>query len=364
MELSTSFAEFHAVVHDVLAPRAGLEEIEDEQLSALSVGSQEIEREAAQNLAAGDPDVRELAALQLAAGAALDLALAADLFERDEGGAALAAPPSRFDEVHAELQAFVDPPAAVGLRSLVETPTRPAALEDKEALERLAAAADEAIDGITKDAMAIAGYAVDGLVDLGAEAVLGGLGAAAEQLVPQLYRRAKRFARAAVRQVMKAVSKLMRLLGPLEPKVRKWLAEKLGDATKEKLTAFAVDVALETSRLRRDVTDRIAATADDQVDEGRVDAAADEAASLAARFGRHELVIKVLAKVLGWVRPKLVALASWAAAAVAGVYGLALGYGVWVGGDYLDWYRTEAEGRLDLVDGVRTTVLGALPAEG
>jgi hypothetical protein len=164
-----------------------------------------------------------------------------------------------------------------------------------------------------------------------------------------------------VRHIAKAVSKLLRLLGPLESKVRDWLTKKLGDATADTLTAFAVDAALETKRLRADIKERIAAVSG-TVDGDRLDAASSEVASLAARFGRHEKVITVLVKVLGWVRPKLVALAPWAAAAVAGVYALVLGYGVWVGGDYVDWYRTKEEGRLDLVDGVRTTVVAALPA--
>jgi hypothetical protein len=356
-----ALADYRQAVHDALEPRAGLEEADDSRFEDLLIRSQAVEREAALDLSAGDSDVRELAALQLSGGAALDLAVAADLLDRAEGRAALAAGPSRFDEVRGDLDDILGAPAALGIRALVG-PVKPsggAALE-KDALGRLAASADDAIEGIAENAQKIAGHGVDGLVELGLEAVLGALGVAADKLFGELYDRVKRLVRAAVRHITKAVSKLLRLLGPLEPKVRDWLTEKLGDATVDTLTAFAVDAALETKRLRADLKERIGAVTGPP-DADRLDLASSEVASLAARFGRHEKVIAVLSKVLGWVRPKLVALAPWAAAAVAGVYALVLGYGVWVAGDYVDWYRTKEEGRLDLVDGVRTTVIAALP---
>jgi hypothetical protein len=356
-----ALADYRRAVRATLAPRAGLEAAADSELEGLLIRSQAVERDAAQDLKAGDADVRELAALQLSGGAALDLAMAADLLDRAEGGAALAAGPSRFEEVSRDLDDILSAPTALGIRELVG-PGRPsarAALEE-DALGRLAAAADDAIEQIAGNAKKIADHGVDGLVELGAEAVLGALGAAADQLLGGLYDKVKRLVRAAVRHIAKAVSKLVRLLGPLESKVREWLGEKLGDATAKTLTAFAVDAALETKRLRGEIAQRIDAVAG-PVDDDRLNAASSEVASLTDRFGRHQHVIAVLAKVLVWVRPKLVALASWAAAAVAGVYLLVLGYGVWVGGDYVDWYRTKEEGRLDLVDGVRTTVLAALP---
>jgi hypothetical protein len=43
---------------------------------------------------------------------------------------------------------------------------------------------------------------------------------------------------------------------------------------------------------------------------------------------------------------------------MAGVYALVLLYGVWVGGDFLDWRRTREDGALDMVAGVRSVVEG------
>lgn len=355
-----ALSELRATAEVVLAPQVALDDVDDSQLEALLDRSQAVENEAAQNLHAGEGEVRELAALQLAGGAALDLALAADLFDAPGGGAALAAGPSRFEQVNAELETILGAPSAVGIRVLGGTRAPAVAAQDfPEPLERLDRASSDAIDSISGDAQAIAGNALGGLVQLGPDALLGAFGQAADRLLSKVYAAAQRFVRAAVKMIVKAVSKLLRLLGPLEPKVRKWLGEKLAGLTGDKLTGWAVDAVLETPRLRDDVAQRIAA-ASATADRDRLDAASAEVGSLAARFGRHKFVIEVLAKVLGWVAPKLVALATWAAAAVAGVYVLILGYGVWAGGDYLDWYRTRVDGRLDMVDGVRTTVVAAL----
>jgi hypothetical protein len=40
-----------------------------------------------------------------------------------------------------------------------------------------------------------------------------------------------------------------------------------------------------------------------------------------------------------------------------------LGYAVFSGGDYLDWYRTGGQEWLDRVKGLRTTVHGALETQ-
>jgi hypothetical protein len=160
-----------------------------------------------------------------------------------------------------------------------------------------------------------------------------------------------------VRQLSKAVSKILRILGPLEGPARKWLGEKLAGITQDKVVDFVVQHVLDAAEVRRDVTARIAALPD-SADPDRLEAAANELHSLATRFGRHDKVIAVLAAILKKLRPAIVALASWAAAAMAGVYALVLVYGVWVGGDFLDWRRTRQDGALDIVSGVRSVVEG------
>jgi hypothetical protein len=221
-------------------------------------------------------------------------------------------------------------------------------------------AATQAIDAIAGDARGIANHAVDGALDIPADMLLGAFDDAAERLLGTAFKRAKHVVKAAIKAIIKALAKLLRVLGPLEEPVRKWLQKKLGEFSKEKLIAFGVDAALGLDELRADVARRIAGGPEPADPDGAV----ASLESLAGRFAWHERIIGVLTKILRKVQGKLIQLAGWVAPALAGVYALVLGYGVWVAGDHLDWSRTEDEGLFDRVDGVRGIVAAALAPAG
>jgi hypothetical protein len=326
--------------------------------------SQELEHIAAQDLDAGDGDVREAAALKLVAGAALDLAQATDLLRATPDGAALAVEEGKeWERTYARLQPVLDSPSALGARAAVAVTSQP----NESALERppghppttLQTAAEQAIAGIAQNAGEIADKAIDGLMGVPLDALTSAFGASADKLIGLARAQVARGVRIALRFVAKAASKLLRLLGPLEPVARKWLLEKLGGLAQKKLVDFAVGRALEVERVRDDV-DAMIAEHGARADPAHMRACAEELHALDARFGRHKLVASALATVLGKVQRLLIDLAGWAAAAVAGIFVLMLSYGVWVGGDFLDWYRTRQDGRLDLVAGVRSIVELAL----
>jgi hypothetical protein len=350
----------------LLAPRGAALAEESDRIAEgerTLAASQALENAAAEDLGAGDGDVREAAALKLAAGAALDLALANDLLRATpEGTAALGVDEdgSEWDCTYSELRPFLEVSSSLGARSAAPAsmpPSEAAALEEREgdSASLLSKAAKEAIAGITQDASAIASHAIDGLTGIPVDAVLSAFGTSADKLLGFVHERISRAVRLALRFVAKAASKLLRVLGPHEPAARKWLLEKLGGVTRDKLVGFVVGAALEVERLHTDVDGMIDAAAQ-AADPSRVRSGIEELDGLSARFGRHELVVKVLAKVLGKVQGFLIGLASWAAAAVAGVFVLMLAYGIWVAGDFLDWYRTKQDGRLDFVAGVRSIV--------
>jgi hypothetical protein len=330
---------------------------------SLLIRSQELEDAAAQGLASGDGDVRELAALQLAGSAALDVATALDLLGGPPPRAAEAAVSgSSFDAVYAELRDVLEAPTALGARAAAPAPAKPSAAEaGAEPLAALGLAAGKAIDDIGGDARTIAKHGIDGLVALPGDVLLGAFTQAADKLVGPLAQGLDGVVRLAVRHLAKAVSKLLRLLGPLERPARKWLEKTLSGLAKDALARWAVDGALELERVRADVVATIEG-ADAGADDRRVDAGRKELAALSARFGRHERVIGVLARVLDKLRGVLLGLAAWAGAAIAGVYVLMLSYGIWVAGDFVDWYRTQVDGTLDFVAGVRTTVRLAVAA--
>lgn len=352
-------ADFRASFDGLLAETDGatLEDI-DERGAELLAHSQDMEAAAGRNLVAGESDVRELAALQLAAGAAIDVAAATDLLRREgliETDAALSEG-SEVDAAYADLSDILEADPVLGTRQGLPPPPEGAVLLDDPG-GPLKAAADKAIDDIAGTAAGIAGHAVDGLRALSLDAIIGAFGQAADRLIGPIVDKVRGFVKLAVRALSKAVSKLLRILGPLEGPARKWLGEKLAGITQDKVVEFVVEHVLDVAEVRLAVSERIGKIPP-STEPDRLEATAGELHSLAARFGRHGKVIAVLAKILEKLRGAILALASWAAAAMAGVYALVLVYGVWVGGDFLDWGRTREDGALDMVAGVRSVIDG------
>jgi hypothetical protein len=329
--------------------------------------SQELENALAQELSSGDAGIQELASAQLAAAAALDLANAAELLQAAENGGAVspleAGKTSLFQETYGELSSVLEAEPALGARGVPSgNGTLEAAQARRSPLEarsdpaaKLSAASTTAIDAIVDDAEKITGYAVSGLTGIGLDTFVGALGDTADRLLSPLIDKAKRLVGIALKFVVKAVAKLLRLLGPFEKPAREWLGKKLEGVTRDKIVEFAVGRALGVDDIKSAVQQAIDG-ANGSLDDDRAETAEGELKSLADRFGRHELVIKVLAKLLGKVRSAVLALAAWAPAALAGVYLLVLSYGIWVAGDFLDWHRTTTDGALDRVGGVRTVV--------
>jgi hypothetical protein len=70
-------------------------------------------------------------------------------------------------------------------------------------------------------------------------------------------------------------------------------------------------------------------------------------------------------RVMAFAKTPLMATPPWGTLAVYAFYVVILGYAVYSGGDYLDWYRTGDTAWLDRVKGIRTVVRASLapPAE-
>lgn len=322
----------------------------------LLAASQEVENAAAAHLASGDWDVRELAAQQLLVGAIADLAAAEELL-RAEGvidEPALGEDERSFGSFTRSFADIIQADPAMGIRAIYP-PGESAVLAEVD----LATVAEETVNSIADDAASMANHAVSGVVGLGPEAISGGLGKAADQWLTPVYDAVRGRVRWALKLVGKAVSKLLRLLGPLEPMARKWLREKLEGIGQEQIVQFAVNGLLGVAGVREEVLAHIRSGPSDTDLSGMK---AGELEALSKRFGRYETIVDVAAKILAKVRGVLLALAGWVAAALAGLYGLLLLVAIWVAGDYLDWQRVEVGGSLDLVHGVRSIVADVAPA--
>ncbi len=356
-------------VYRAASPPGGIERgaaLEDEAGVALPVdrlvASQELEHAAARDLAAGDADVREAAALKLLALAALDLADAVDALPTDRAALAADDGPSEWEKTYEVVADVLERPAALGVPARVVPPFAALGADDVDpaaAAAALRTAAGKAIDAIGTDAATIADDAIGGLLKIPEDAIFQALGQTADRLLTLARDRASAALKATLRFVSKAASKLLRLLGPREPAARKFLEKQLGGVTREKLTSFAVARVLDADEVRAAV-DTAIDTAGVAAAPASLQAGAAAVEQIGARFKRHREVVHLLTALLGHVQGVLLKLGGWAAAALAGVYLLALAYGVWVAGDFLDWKRTTEDGVLDLVDGVRSTVIWSL----
>jgi hypothetical protein len=347
------FGDYVAAGRRLTEPGVALEEADPEDWLILS---QELENLLAQDLYAGDGDVREAAALRLEGAAALDAAVAVDLAREAEPEAvALAADePSAFQRTLDEIGPLLASEPALGVREA----SGAVALEAPDPSAVLRKAAHDAIEGIGDDAVEIVGAAVDGLKQIPTDALFASFGQAADHWLNAVYERVGGAARLAIKALTKAASKLLRVLGPLEGPVRRWLQNKLGEITLDKVVELATKALLGTDDLRVAVDGVIDGAG--EVDSERAAAARARLEGLAARFDKHRKVITIVGKLLRKVQGWLIKLAPWAPAAVAAVYVLVLAYGVVAGGDFLDWTRVEHGGTLDLVDGVRAIVAAAV----
>jgi hypothetical protein len=194
---------------------------------ALLTRSQELEDAAAAGLASGAAEVRELSTVQLAGGAALDLAAAADLLDAASGSPFEAgAGGSTVEQTYAELREVLDADPALGARDALPASAAAAVDAAFEAgatvagADGLRNAATGAIDAIVDDAGKVVGYGVKGLGSLSLDAVIGAFGESADRLLSPIVARARGLIKLAMKHVVKAVSKLLRLLGPLEEPAR------------------------------------------------------------------------------------------------------------------------------------------------
>lgn len=352
------FAQQREVLAEAQTP--ALEPYAEARAEELVRRSAQLEAAAADAARSGDPDVRELANLQLSALAALDLAAADDLLTgaAQEGQAMLESEASTWAQAHAELSPLLELSPMLGYSQLLAERPEEGLLDEDVATARaeLLERAGTAIDEIIAQAAGGTAKAVEGLAGMGGGTLLKAASETADLLLGQLARQARRLVRWAVKLVTKAVSKLLRILGPqLEKAVRKqvggWLAQlKLTDALDTALKWLYDDQVLKAEAQAR------VQSAPDALGAAPFKQTKADLDDLVGRFGWHARILGWIAKALEKLQGKLMALAPWAPVAVAAVWLLMLGYAVVVGGDHLDWHRLGDEGTFDVVLGVRRTV--------
>ena len=120
-----------------------------------------------------------------------------------------------------------------------------------------------------------------------------------------------------------------------------------------------LDKVYEPERIREAV-DQLVDQAAETVEAARFNTASQRVAELTAKFGKQKDALVWLARGLALARPWLLGLQPWGPLALTTTYVAAIGYTVYLGGDYVDWLRTGSSERLNFVPGLRSVVQQAV----
>jgi hypothetical protein len=316
-----------------------------------------------------DSSVRELAGLQLLAAAASDLGVAGDLAQMASGDLG-AQPPERgaiLPAAISELRAILTAPPEMGMRGLlekelgIERSARP--LEAMAARQALREAVEGALEDIMDDAASVGRVTLLGLLEVPAPPMKVAASVAVHALVTELGDEVSTVLRKAAGMLVCATDKVLKALGRQATPAREdavvWISMLEGTT----LFGLLLDRLYESKRIRQEVAHEIG-DAPASLEAATFNKASQQVARLAAGYAKQKSAITWVARGLAAARLWALGIEPWGPLALTAAYLAVIGYTVYLGGDYVDWYRVLGSGRLGLVRGVRTTVRGTLSEAG
>jgi len=331
----------------------------EERMDAVIGRSREVRAALAAGQESERTEERELAQVQLLAAAAMDLHVASDMVRRGEEGVPddvverSATAPAAMAELHQILRATPDG----GMRALVAEEVERAAGPTNPIAAR--AALLEAVDGtlfdIRDEAAGVGETAIQSLDELPVPMIKDGLAKIAGDLLEKLGEGASLLVRKAASLVAEAIDKILQLLGKqAEDKARQQVAQWIEELKEGALLETLLQRLYEPDRIRQSVEESVEQSGDLEAD--RYNEAAEAVNELVTRFRKQAGTATWVLKGLTWASPWILGLGPQGAPILGGAYALTLGYVIFLGGDYADWFRLGEGERLDLVPGVRTVV--------
>jgi len=332
-------------------------EIRADRLDGVVSRSEHLQAVLAAEMTTEDLAQRELAGLKLLAAAAYDFSIAADA--ADEQAAASAADRAAASEVLTDpgLRQILDAPQGAGILAVVTVDRGARPSDPAEAASDLRGEISDFLDEIP-DRTARAGIeAVTGMAGLAGSVLHGAALLPAPDILARVPDHVSGVLRRAARLVAAAVGKLQAAMGgeqgaDAREAVYEWLGEIHGV---RQLVTGLVSRLYETARIQAEVEEMLKA-ADGSVDAGLYNKATETLEELLARHGVTTRTVTWVLRALSLVKKPLLGVVPWGPVAVGAGYVGALGYVVYAGGDYLDWYRLGDQAWLDRVHGLRTTV--------
>ena len=164
----------------------------------------------------------------------------------------------------------------------------------------------------------------------------------------------------AVALVSQAIEKIMAAIGKdTETQVRLQTAKWIEDLQKGTLFEALIDRIYETKRIQEELDKKLSEAPADLPAES-FNQAAEKISELAKAFEKQKTTLEWLLHGLAWARPWILGLTPWGPVGLTAGYVLTIGYIVYSGGDYVDWYRTGDQNWLNRVSGVRSIVSQAI----
>ncbi len=325
--------------------------------------SRALGQEASANLESPDSGQRQLAQLQLLAAAAIDLHLASDLVRRtDEApGLAVAERSAAVPGAIVQLQDVLNASPEGGIAALISDQIERGGPDTPEAARKaLQQTVMISLEDISEDAAILGQATFANLMQLPAPAVKDAANIVLAELLTRLGEGVSKLLSKAVALLSQAIEKILAAIGKdAENEARQQAAKWIEDLQKGDLFTALIERIYETKRIQEDLDQKLKAAAADLPAE-RFNQAAEKINELAKAFDKQRKTIEWLLHGLAWARPWIMGLTPWGPVGLTAGYVLTIGYIVYSGGDYVDWYRTGDQQWLDQVPGVRTLVAQAL----
>jgi hypothetical protein len=335
----------------------------EERGDAVVARAADVREALAANLEAPDVDRRELAALKLLATASYDLSIAGDILALEEAGPSERPERSARGAVLAmdDLRSVLEAPLEAGLSGLLEAERAVLPDDPQAARALLEKTIAQFLQDIPDDAASLSQSAVVamGTISLGtlqSAAVLAG-----NEILARVPGGVSIVVRRVANLIVEAILKLQTAIGPeQEQQIREQVLQWLDDIQKKRDTVIGLlNKLYETPRIGAE-TRKLVAGAPASAEAKAYNQATQTLEGLLAGYEKTRGTLNGVLGVLTLVKAPLLAAVPWGPLAVYAAYVAILGYAVYSGGDYLDWYRTGQTVWLDRVPGLRTTVQKAL----
>ena len=317
---------------------------------------------AAEGLTARSRADRERSTLRLVAGAAADLAIAGDLLRSEEetGVGVRAAVGPTYSQLMSDLGPILEPGDELGLAPITRSAVAPVPESVDEAIAQLTSTATHSFDTIAGHVIALSKLVMNGLITVPVAQIHEAAAIAATEILNMLEEQIGAVIRRATQLLVQAYDKILKAIGQdlasqARQQAAQWIERLKSGNTIEQL----LEQLYERQRILEDVEAR-AKQADGILLSDTFSAALSETQSLAEHFERQSQSLEWVLRGLNFVKERLLQLQPWGPLAVTAVYVGTVGYAVYAGGDYVDWFRTEQIEPLNRIPGLRGVVRDTL----